>query len=292
MARATQQPAAERASGTDDRPDPTSEWNPAAAPGNRFPPALADPSTPGLDPAEIPRLTAGIAHDFGNLLSVILSYSGELEQELADPDDRERAAEIRAAAERGAALTRQLISCSRGLPAERVPVDLRAALEEASGLLRRTAGEGVELRFSGAPGLPHVRLGVGQAEQIVVNLIANSRNAMAGGGLIRICTEMASLPPGSPLGTGWFVRLAVADDGAGMDPELTARAVEPFYTTREGAGGTGLGLTTVAAIAHAAGGEVEIESSPGAGTRVVVTLPAVCADGEPLSLPRRQLAAH
>jgi signal transduction histidine kinase len=229
------------------------------------------------------RLTAGVAHDFNNMLSVILASASELEEGLRSAEDRERASEIRAAAERGARLTRQLLTYSRPERAEPQPVDLNLATLDAIRLLDRTIGAEVELRSDPAAGLPMVLLVPGQAEQIIVNLATNARDAMPDGGRITIRTRLSSITPNDPgLGAGWHVRLTVCDNGTGMPEEVVERALEPFFTTKDRSRGTGLGLATVSEIARAAGGDVRISSRPGEGTDVSVYLPALRAIG---SLP-------
>jgi signal transduction histidine kinase len=232
------------------------------------------------------RLAAGIAHDFNNLLSVILSYAGELEEELEDSELAEPAKEIRAAAQRGAQLTRQLLTYGRRDSPERVPIDLNLAVLDAAALLGRTLGEHVRLTTRPAEGLPRVLLAPGQIERILVNLAANSRDAMPAGGEVEIRTELVAVPPGDALlGTGWFVRLVVRDDGTGMDGAVSSRAREPFFTTKDEGAGTGLGLATIHGIARGSNGDLRIDSAPGEGTTVALYLPAVRGNGDPLSMP-------
>jgi signal transduction histidine kinase len=231
------------------------------------------------------RLTAGVAHDFNNMLSVILASASELEGGLTEGEHRERAAEIRAAAERGARLTRQLLTYSRPERGEPQPVDLNLATRDAMRLLVRTIGQEVAFRSDPAAGLPMVLLVPGQAEQILVNLATNARDAMPDGGTITIRTRLSPVAAGDDqLGNGWHVCLTVCDDGIGMPEEVADRALEPFFTTKDRSRGTGLGLATVAEIARSAGGDVRITSRPGEGTAVSVYLPAVRGDGSRLSL--------
>lgn len=226
------------------------------------------------------RLTAGVAHDFNNMLSVILASASELEEALRNRENRERASEIRAAAERGARLTKQLLTYSRPERAEPQLVDLNLATLDAIRLLVRTIGAEVELRTDPAAGLPMVMLVPGQAEQMLVNLATNARDAMPDGGRITIRTRLSSIDAGDPqLGAGWHVRLTVCDTGTGMPEEVVGRALEPFFTTKDRSRGTGLGLATVSEIARSAGGDVRISSRPGEGTAVSVYLPAVRSNG-------------
>lgn len=226
------------------------------------------------------RLTAGVAHDFNNMLSVILASASELEAGLRGREDRERASEIRAAAERGARLTKQLLTYSRPERAEPQPVDLNLATLDAMRLLVRTIGAEAQLRSDPAAGLPMVLLVPGQAEQIIVNLATNARDAMPDGGTITIRTRLSSIDADDPrLHPGWHVRLTVSDNGTGMPEEIVERALEPFFTTKDRSRGTGLGLATVSEIARSAGGDVRISSRPGEGTAVSVYLPAVGSNG-------------
>ncbi len=238
---------------------------------------------PGLE--AIGRLTAGIAHDFNNLLAVILACSHELEQQLPRPELRQRATEIRAAAQRGAGLTQQLLSHAGERRAERTVTDLNEATEEAVLLLRRTIGTQVSLRTEIASNLPRVLLAPGQVTQLIVNLATNARDAMTpGGGCLLIGTGMTAIGNDDPdLRPGWYVGLEVTDTGVGMDAETLRRAREPFFTTRREAGGSGLGLASVEAIAKAAGGDTRINSRPGVGTSVFVLLPAVTEHGRHLA---------
>jgi signal transduction histidine kinase len=233
-------------------------------------------------------LTAETAHDFNNLLSVILSCASELEQSTDDPRTAERAEEIRTAAERGADLTRRLIDATRPRCGPTAPLDLSRAVTACSRMMGRALGHGIRLAIEPAAGLPRVPLSEEQVEQILLNLAANARDAMVAGGSFTIRTRMLSLEPGDDhLRPGWYVSLEAIDDGIGMTAEQLERATEPYFTTKEGARGSGLGLPTIAEAARAAGGDLRIASEPGAGTTVSVYLPAVRNNGEPLTLASR-----
>ena len=210
------------------------------------------------------QLASGVAHDFNNLLAVILNQAELL---LDDRPDGQLAAsleEIRRAGLAAADLTRHLLLFSSRQPLESGPVDLAAALAEAEPLLRSAAGERIELALEAEEGLPPVRLGLGQAEQVLVNLVVNARDAISGAGKVSVALGR---------GEDGQVLLSVADDGAGMDAETAARAFDPFFTTKPRDRGTGLGLATVYGIVGKAGGQVEIESEPGRGTTVSARLP-------------------
>ena len=236
------------------------------------------------------RQTAGVAHDFNNLLSVILVCAGEIADGPADGSHRERAGEIRAAAERGAELSRRLLTGEGRVEREDAgpePVAIDVAVLGAMKLLERAVGPGIELRLISDGHLPRVRLAAGEIERILLNLAANSRDAMPGGGVIAIRTGIVPVPPGDPcLGTGWHVRIAFADSGAGMRPEIARRAAEPYFSTKRDTG-TGLGLASVQALVRAAGGDVRINSRAGCGTTISIYLPALDAAGRVLALPGR-----
>jgi signal transduction histidine kinase len=229
------------------------------------------------------RLAAGIAHDFNNLLSVILTYSGELEMNLTDPDKREQAAEIRAAADRGARLTRQLLTYTRRESAECEPVDLNRAVRETVQLLVRTLGENIRIRTEPAAGLPRALLAPGQAEQILVNLASNARDAMPAGGTMTIRTRLTSIAvPDQSLGTGWYVTLSVTDTGESAP--LSSGSYEHSPDVAAERGGPGLGTAAIHQLVRSAGGDLRIAEED-EGTTVSVYLPAIRGNGDPLSLP-------
>ena len=225
------------------------------------------------------QLAGGVAHDFNNLLSVILNYTEYL---LAEVDDAETAVglkEIEHAAASAAELTGRLLLFSRRDTSELQAIDLVAAVREAKALLHGTIGEQVELTVDAPNGLPPVCLAGGQAEQVLVNLVVNARDALPRGGTIAVKVRELRSDPGErgasqdrPPTTPHLV-LTVADDGVGMSREVAAQAFDPFFTTKPRGKGTGLGLATVYGIVTRAGGHVEIESEPGRGTAVRVYLP-------------------
>jgi signal transduction histidine kinase/CheY-like chemotaxis protein len=225
------------------------------------------------------QLAGGVAHDFNNLLAVILSYTDLLERQLPADATSVQAdlAEIREAARRGADLTRRLLQFSRQEPHEVTAVDVGGVIRDLSRLLERTIGEDITLRLATTEEPSICEIDVGAFEQALLNLVINARDALDGGGNITIETgreelddEEASLRGLTP---GAYVRLAVADDGSGMDPEVVRRAFDPFFTTKERGQGTGLGLATVYGTVKGADGHISIESVPGEGTHVTVLLP-------------------
>jgi PAS domain S-box-containing protein len=227
------------------------------------------------------QLAGGVAHDFNNLLGVILNYAEFVADELEEGTSAHTdVVEIRKAAERATDLTRQLLIFSRREVVKPTPVDLNEVLRDVGRLLRRTLGEHVELVLNPGQGLPAVLADPGQIEQVLVNLAVNARDAMPDGGLLRIETREVELdgdflrehPELSP---GRYVRLTIADDGVGMEPEIAARAFEPFFSTKSKGEGTGLGLATVYGIVTGAGGQISLYTEPGEGTVFRVHLPAV-----------------
>jgi signal transduction histidine kinase/CheY-like chemotaxis protein len=231
----------------------------------------------------IGQLAGGVAHDFNNLLGVILNYADFVADEIEEGSSAHTdVLEIRRAAERATALTRQLLIFSRREVVKPQPVDLNEVFREMEKLLRRTLGEQVELFVDFTSDLPFVQADPGQLEQVLVNLAVNARDAMPDGGRLHIETAEVELdevfisehPEASP---GHYVRLTVADTGTGMDHETASRAFEPFFSTKRKGEGTGLGLATVYGIVRGAGGHISIYSEPGEGTAIKVHLPVVDA---------------
>ncbi len=263
-------------------PDP-----PPPPPPEANPPAAGAPHAPPFQPSRLERLglmTAGVAHDFNNVLSVIMVCAGEIADATDDAEQRERAREISDAAERGAELSRRLLTSERIPEPESEPIAIDTAIVDALPIVKRTLGDDVEISLSSQGHLPHVRLAPGELQRMLVNLAANSRDAMPNGGSIAIRTGQVTIPPGDPvLGAGWYVRISFSDSGVGMSPDVARRAVQPYFTTKRG-GGSGLGLATVQGLVRSRGGELRLSSAPGSGATVSLDLPAVTAAGESLSL--------
>ncbi len=159
---------------------------------------------------------------------------------------------------------------------------------EALTLVERTSGDHVSVICEPGTDLPQVAIGAEGTERILLNLVGNARDAIGGRGTVAVRTCRVPIPPGDPaLGTGWYALLSVSDDGGGMTTELAARALEPYYTTKAGARGSGLGLPTAAGIARDASGDLRISSAPGIGTTVSVYMPGVRRNGGPLAMPAR-----
>ena len=229
----------------------------------------------------IGRLAGGVAHDFNNLLLVISAYAELMLDSLGEADPlRRNVAEIMGASRRAADLTRQLLAFGRKQMQSLQILDLNTVIGEITGMLPRLIGEDIELEFAPGKDLGKVKADPTQIEQIVMNLAANARDAMPGGGRLTVETTRvrveesyvqrhAIVPPGD------YVLLTVTDSGQGIAPEHLAHIFEPFYTTKEAGKGTGLGLATVYGIVKQNGGFVWVYSEPGLGTTFKVYLPQV-----------------
>jgi two-component system, cell cycle sensor histidine kinase and response regulator CckA len=213
------------------------------------------------------RLAGGVAHDFNNLLTII-SGNVHLIQHLppGDPEFPQLLDDVHDAAERAAALTRQLLTFSRKQPTRPVVLDLNEVVSGLASMLRRLIGERITVRTHLAPEPIRVRADRGQLEQVVMNLAVNAKDAMPDGGALTITTSEIT-------GQGRFARLTIADTGVGMSDEVKRHLFEPFFTTKEVGKGTGLGLATVYGIVEQSGGTIEVESAPGTGTTFSVRLP-------------------
>jgi PAS domain S-box-containing protein len=228
------------------------------------------------------QLAGGIAHDFNNLLAVIVNYAAFVSEEIetaatADPDRWHTVArdmqQIQRATERGIALTHQLLAFGRREVVRPRVLSLNAVVSDVEELLVRSIGEHVQLVTTLTPGLWPVKADPGQIEQILVNLAVNARDAMVGGGTLKLATDNLVVGVGSGLAAGRYVRIRVEDTGMGMPRAVIARAFEPFFTTKPKGEGTGLGLATVYGIVKQSGGDVQISSEPGVGTTFTVLLP-------------------
>ncbi len=235
------------------------------------------------------RLAGGVAHDFNNLLGVILGYTEILMRE-SSAGDRRKLEQVHRAAQRGANLTRQLLAVSRKQAIEPKVLDLNLVLQDVEEMLRRLLGEDVDLGLVPGSDLGQVKADPGQVQQVVMNLCVNARDAMPGGGLLRIETANAEIDEHAaaqhtPMEPGRYVMMAVSDTGSGIDDETMARIFEPFFTTKEPGRGTGLGLAIVYGIVKQAGGFVWVYSEVGQGTTFKVYLPRVDEIAEPAAAP-------
>jgi len=217
------------------------------------------------------QLAGGIAHDFNNLLTVIGGNVLLLGMTELPDEAREHVDEIAAAADRAGALTRQLLSFSRAREPRLEPVDLNPVIARVHGLLGRLIGADIRIETTLAPRPARVQADPAQLEQVLINLALNARDAMPEGGTLSIGTEHA----------GHSVLLRVADTGIGMDAGTSERIFEPFFTTKGVGEGTGLGLTNVYSIVVQAGGDIAVESEPGAGTVFTIALPALDQAADP-----------
>lgn len=216
------------------------------------------------------QLAGGVAHDFNNILTAISGYADFLLNDLPEEGTlRSDAEEIRKAADRGSALTRQLLTLSRRQVVDPERLDLAGVIVGVEKMLRRVVGEDLVLEVEAPADLP-VYADRGQIEQILMNLVVNARDAMPGGGTLSI---RGARVPESLLGDDPCVLLQVADTGSGIPPEVLARVLEPFFTTKEAGRGTGLGLSIVHGIVVQSGGRLIIDSEFGKGTRVGIYLP-------------------
>ena len=226
------------------------------------------------------RLAGGLAHDFNNVLSVILSYGALLLSDMPpDSPFREDVAEITAAGKRAADLTRQLLMFSRQQVIEPTVLDLNDLLSNMERMLKRILGEDVELVTVKSGTLGRVRVDPGSIEQVLMNLVVNARDAMPRGGTLTVETSNVTfseaVPPPLGLRPSAYVQVTVRDTGSGIDAATRSRIFEPFFTTKEKGRGTGLGLSTVFSILQQCGGSVTVESMVSEGTSFSVFLPRV-----------------
>jgi signal transduction histidine kinase len=225
------------------------------------------------------QLTGGIAHDFNNLLGVIIGGVEILIDALKDmPDDAELAQEILKSALSGSRLTRRLLAVGRNQPLQPQQVDLSLLLSGETEMLRRTLGEAIHIEATAAPDLWFTSADPSQIGDALLNLALNARDAMPHGGRLRIEAvnlhlDAETAATYSEVGEGDYVVLTVTDTGTGMPQSVVRRAIEPFFTTKPPAVGSGLGLSMAYGFAKQSGGHLDIESSVGIGTRVSLYLP-------------------
>ncbi len=226
-------------------------------------------------------LAGGVAHDFNNLLTVITGYTQILmEQPAKDPQSARSIEQILGAAERAAALTRQLLAFSRRQMLQPRVVNLNKLVCNVEKMLRPLLGERIHIVLETSPALGAVKVDPGQVEHILMNLAVNARDAMPRGGTLTVTTANTELgqefrrkhPGASP---GRYVMFSVADTGTGMDTHAMAHLFEPFFTTKEPGKGTGLGLSMVYGIVKQSGGYITVESEIGRGSTFRVYLPRV-----------------
>jgi signal transduction histidine kinase len=227
----------------------------------------------------IGHLAGGVAHDFNNVLAAILSYADLASDGVTDPQVQADLESIQHAARRGADLTRKLLQFSRRKAGEVSLVDVNERVADVAGMLGRTLGEDVTLRTALGADPATTLIDPVELDQVLLNLVVNARDAVPPGGSIVISTELAAFdadddarPVDADVGT--YVRLAVTDDGCGMNADVIEHAFDPFFTTKGRGEGTGLGLSTVYGIVQRFGGHVDVTSTPGEGTTIEVLLPS------------------
>lgn len=224
----------------------------------------------------IGKLTFGLAHDFNNLLTVIINSLDMIAvRPGADSRTKELVDTALRAADRGALLTRQLLSFARGQKLIAELHDLNELLSRSMELYRRTCGPAVKFEVDLAPDLPPVLVDAAQFEASMMNLVANSRDAMPRGGTVSLSTHLTrcTAPDDTEGKLRDYVCVRVRDNGSGMPPEVVERAVEPFFTTKDIGKGSGLGLSQVFGFAAQSGGFATIESQEQIGTAIQLCLP-------------------
>jgi two-component system cell cycle sensor histidine kinase/response regulator CckA len=237
------------------------------------------------------QLAGGIAHDFNNILTAVIGYADLLLSRMKPNDPGRRAVEeIHRGGDRAASLTRQLLAFSRRSPAQPRLIELNTTLGDLLPMLQRLAGEDVAFDLELSPDIGRVRIDPSQLEQLIVNLIVNARDAMPDGGTALIATDRADLGPvelrGEPgLAPGSYVRLTVADTGAGIDPDALEHIFEPFFTTKGPGRGTGLGLATVYGVVSQHRGRVRARNRADGGAEFEILLPEIRAAEGPSPMP-------
>ena len=245
----------------------------------------------------IGRFAGGVAHDYNNMLTVILGHTDLLLTQLSTKDGLRRSIEeIAEAANRSAQLSRQLLAISRKQVIDPKVIDLRSLLEDMQTILQRIMGEDTAVRFVCDGADARIRADRGQIEQIILNLAVNARDAMPDGGefvleILHIaldetdCKEFVDVRPGN------YVLLKASDTGCGMTPDIRDKIFEPFFTTKPAGEGTGLGLATVFGIVTQNGDHIEVSSEPGKGSTFEIYFPHVADEAkasEAVSVPRPQ----
>jgi PAS domain S-box-containing protein len=237
------------------------------------------------------RLATGVAHDFNNLITVLIGYSDELLEHVAPGSEAHQlAASVRRATDRASALTQQLLAFSRRQAAVANSVDLNRLITNMDDMLRRLLGPQIKIELSLQPGLATITADESQLSQVIMNLAVNARDAMPQGGTLSVATanvvlgqeHLHAIP-------GPHVLLTVADTGGGLSGEARDRLFEPFFTTKESGSGTGLGLSMVHGIVRRTGGHIEVASTPAEGTTFLIYFPSevrVTPAEAPATVPR------
>jgi two-component system cell cycle sensor histidine kinase/response regulator CckA len=235
----------------------------------------------------IGQLAGGVAHDFNNLLSVVLGNLQLLRLTSLSPEQEESLVSMESAANRASQITRQLLAIGRRQPSRPLALSLNDSVRQISGLLRRMVPEHVSIITELDAELPNIVADAAQVDQVLLNLVANARDAMPHGGELRIETFPTNLLHPEqlpPLAAGMYATLRIKDSGLGMSQETRDRVFEPFFSTKSPSVGTGLGLATVYGIVKQHGGHIVVESAEGAGASFSVYLPAT---RQPQASPER-----
>lgn len=243
------------------------------------------------------QLAGGIAHDFNNVLQAVRGGAGFIERRASNASEVRRFARMLiGAADRGASVTRRLLAFSRRGDLRAEPFDPIALLEDIREILSHTLGSGIGVRVEASPDTPPVYADKGQLETVLINLATNARDAMSGKGVLTLSAARERHPnrrdgirPPRNLSSGDYVRLAVSDTGVGIAPDVLARVIEPFFTTKPDGQGTGLGLAMARGFIEQSGGSIAIESELGRGTTIHLWLPVATADprkSSPVSPPQ------
>jgi PAS domain S-box-containing protein len=226
------------------------------------------------------RLAGNVAHGFGDLLKAVAGFTDVAGSALhPGTPARERFEKMKRATERAVSLVDQLLAFGRRHPSSPAVLDVNASIGELEHILRGLTGDEVALQLDLDPRVARVKTDPAQLQQALVNLVMNAREAMRPGGRLRVSSTNVelgetNLPPGVDAKPGLYVRVSVEDNGVGMSGEVASRALEPFFTTKEASGASGLGLSTVYGIVSQSEGFVRIETAPGRGTIVQLHLPA------------------
>lgn len=234
-------------------------------------------------------LAAGVAHEFNNILQVIVGNAGFLQgEESISPQNQECLLEIRQAAERGRTLTQQLLTASRKMREERLPLLLNSCVTEHQALIAHALPSGIQLKVQLATGLRLVKAASRQIDQILTNLTTNAVEAMGTQGALTLATANLDFTPDESarrenIAPGAYVQLSVTDTGRGMDATTLERIYEPFFTTKPDGEGTGLGLSVVYNLVKGHGGTITCESEPGHGTTFRILLPAATTVSAPVA---------
>lgn len=224
-------------------------------------------------------LTGGLAHDFNNILGIIIGSLDVVAASATDTEERELLAASLSAAKRGAEITKSLLAVARRRAINPQKVDVNHLMDELTPLLRQTAGKQIEVVVSANALYPKCIIDPGGLNNALLNLVINARDAMPSGGRILIYAYSTDILPKSliaplELSAGTYLVIGVDDDGPGMVPEVALRAFDPFFTTKERGQGTGLGLAMVYGFARQSGGTAQIQSALGKGSSVQMYIPA------------------